>query len=335
MGVNMQLHQKNQSKLLRRTAADRCAYCGTPIEWFDRYDTRRIPLTPEVPARRVPARFQWYVNRGLAYPGLDPRAGGYCRLPHPAVCPAVEHTGLPRELADVVKMLAVRMQARIDRGEFIPAPVPSSEEEISEPDPDSSDTPDSTRHIMQYSTVLRLAPGRIEDVQCTAAVDDGQRCPNMIFDVDEGSWQQVDVPYAPGREGQLLLSRTEGRMWVWALKPTDFLAVSRWLNQRCAEHDGLDVAPDFGPREWVDFHPLRHSDFVVTERPEGYDPPALPAELTVHDGPGPRQQCAASGCSNATVARVEEGWLCWKCQRAASRRARTHRRWQSGANPAS
>ncbi|WP_226652260.1 DUF6083 domain-containing protein [Streptomyces hydrogenans] len=65
----MHLHRSNQTRLLRRLAADRCKYCDTPIEWFERYDSLRIPLSPEFPAGPVPQRMQWHLAKGVAYPG--------------------------------------------------------------------------------------------------------------------------------------------------------------------------------------------------------------------------------------------------------------------------
>ncbi|MFH8371417.1 DUF6083 domain-containing protein [Streptomyces sp. NPDC018031] len=328
--MSMRLHRSNQSKLLRSTAADRCVYCGTPIEWFDRFDNQRIPLTPEVPALRVPERFRWHVHKGVAYAGTDPRARAYCRLPHPAVCPALDHEGLPPELADVVMRLGVRMHTRIARGDFVPALLPVAEEQVSEPEPEDADPPEGTRHIIAYSNILRLGPCRIEDIQCIATAEDGQRCPNEILVLEDGIWEQMDIPYAPGREGQALLSRSDGKMWVWSLK-VDYATVTRWLKQRCTSHDPqASTAPDDRPHEWVAFHPLRHADYIVTERPDGYDLPP-PDGITVHDGPTKRQQCAAPACFNATVSPVAEGWLCWRCAKVAKQRQRTHRRWQGAS----
>ncbi|MFD7921004.1 DUF6083 domain-containing protein [Streptomyces sp. NPDC059740] len=333
--MSMRLHQANASTLLRRTGADHCAYCGTPVEWFDRYDTQRIPLTVEVPSRHVPVRFRWHVDKGIAYPGEDARAGGHCRLPHPTVCPALDHTDLPEELVDVVRRLAVRMRARVARGEFTPQPPPEQQPPAQPAAARSGDAgaaaADRVRHTLHYSTVLLLAPCRIEDVRCVAALEDGERCPEPIFAVEEGAWERVDVPYAPGREGQTILSRTGGTMWVWSLRAAGFTTVSRWWKQRCTSHDDVAGSPDQCPREWVEFHPLRHSEHIVTDRPQGYDLPPAPADdLTVFDGPRERTRCAESGCSNATVAPVPADWRCWQCVRQARRRAAVHRRRQNG-----
>ena len=327
--MSMRLHSANQSKLLRSTGGDRCKYCGVPMEWFDRYDARRIPLTPEVPARLVPASYRWHVNCGVAYPGADPRTGLYCRLQHQTVCPALDHPDLPSELESVVTAFGVRMRNAIERGEFVPTAAPRAEDEVREPDPDTAParSRDAARHTIAYSGILRLAPTRLEDVQCIAALEDGARCPNGILDIDEGTWEQVDVPYAPGREGRMILNSSGGKMWVWALKG-EFLVVNRWLRQRCGDHEPqYSTAPDHAPREWVDFHPLRHADFLVAQRPEGYDPPPPPADLTVHDGPRARTRCASEGCYNSSVADVPKGWMCWRCAAVAKRRARTHRKW--------
>ncbi|WP_432038692.1 DUF6083 domain-containing protein [Streptomyces cucumeris] len=325
--MNMWLHRANQTSMLRSTGADRCKYCGIRVDWFDRYDTKRIPLTPEIPAKRVPDRFQWHVDKGVAYPGADQRAGGYCRLPHPAVCPAVEHHDMPEELADIVMRLGVRMHNSIARGEFVPAAVPEAEEEISEPDPEDSQDSDGTRHTISYHGALRLAPCQLEDIQCIAALEDGERCPNGILDVDEGRWEQIGVPYAPGRAGRMILSQSDGKMWVWSLTG-DFTTVLRWFKQRCGDHYQHSTVPDHGPRELTEFHVLRHADFIVTQRPEGYDPPPTPESFTIHEGPRKPQRCVGPGCFNSTVSPVAEEWLCWQCARTAKRRERVHRRWQ-------
>jgi hypothetical protein len=329
--MSMRLHGSNESKLLRSTGGARCAYCGVWVEWFDRYDARRIPLSPEVPARLVPEPYRWHVNRGIAYPGADPRTGSYCRIQHPAVCPALDHPDLPEELAGVVKALAVRMRTAIDRDGFVPVLPPRAEDEVTEPEPDRPvQEQDTTRHTISYSGLLRLGPGRLEDIQCIAALEDGTRCPNTILDIDEGTWEEINIPPAPGREGRTLWQASDGKMWVWTLTG-NFTVVTRWLRQRCADHEPqFSTAPDHAPREWVEFHPLRHSEHVVTQRPEGYDPPRPPEDLPVHDGPRTRTRCAGEGCHNASVADVPEGWLCWRCAAAAKRRSRTHRRLGQG-----
>ncbi|MGW7521854.1 DUF6083 domain-containing protein [Streptomyces sp. NPDC054796] len=325
----MRLDASSHSKLLRRKAAGECRYCGVRVEWFDRFDRTRIPLTTEVPRSQVPERFRWYVDAGVAYPGNDPGGSRYCRIPHPAVCPALEHEGLPEEMADVVARLAVRMRIRIDKGEFVPALPPQEEEAaaVSEPAPEQKQTLPDQRHIVRYFSYLRLAPGRIEDLRCVAE-EDGARCPDGVFSADQGRWEQMEMPHVPGRSGQMLLTQTGGAMWVWSLEGLDWGTVSRWLGQRCPAHADGSSAPDHSASEWEPFHPQRHADFVLAERPEGYDPPRAPEGITVHDGPRTTTVCAQDGCFNSTVATVHEGWLCWRCSKRAQRRARTHSRWQ-------
>lgn len=134
MSLQMRLHQSNQSRLLRRDGVGPCTFCGNPVEWFDQYNAKRIPLTPEFPARRVPARYRWHLSGGVAYPGTE-RFSEYCRVPHPAVCPAVEHEALPRQLDEVRRVLAVRMRERIEQGLFTPYVETPSEKQVREPDP--------------------------------------------------------------------------------------------------------------------------------------------------------------------------------------------------------
>ncbi|MER6106376.1 DUF6083 domain-containing protein [Streptomyces sp. NPDC001832] len=318
----MHLHRSNQTKVLRRKAASTCKYCGTPIEWFDRYDALSIPLTPELPSRRIPTVMRWHVNKGVAYPGTDPDSG-YCRIPHPAVCPAVDHPDLPTELQEVVRVLAVRMRALIDRGEFIPYVESPSEEEVSEPDPEEAE---STRHVLSYYGSLRIAPCEIDQIQCLATDHKTQqRCENGIFDLDEGQWDVVDVPYAAGRQGQSILTLTGGRMWVWTIM--DFSVLRRWWVQRCHDHYE-SPQPDHVKNELILFDPLRHGDFILTEKPEGYERPKPEGGVVVHDGPGTRTTCAVPDCSNATLTNVPEGWLCWRCDELERRRRLVHRRWQ-------
>ncbi|GGT87464.1 DUF6083 domain-containing protein [Streptomyces violascens] len=321
----MRLHRDNQSKLLRGEAAARCKYCGTPIEWFDRHDSGRIPLTPELPARRVPDRFRWHVNVGVAYRGT-PADSGYCRIPHTAVCPAVEHTGLPPDIDSIVQMLAVRMRSRIEKGEFAPALVEPTEPAA----PAAAKVPEvPVRHVLRHHTNLQLAPGAIEEVRCIVTEGPAdERCPNMIFDLGEGCWERVDVPYAAGRAGQMVLNSSGGLMWVWSVP--EFMHVRRWWKQCCPAHEDVVVADHMGT-EWVPFETWRHGEYIVTEQPTGYERPA--EEFPIHEGPRELWRCAEPGCFNSSVHARPEGWLCWKCAQARERRTRTHRRWQNPASP--
>ncbi|WP_405858450.1 DUF6083 domain-containing protein [Streptomyces sp. NBC_00090] len=321
--MSLFLHRSNQTKLLRRTAVDRCKYCGTPIEWYERYDSLRIPLSPEFPARPVPPKMRWHLNRGIAYPGEDPYTK-YCRIPHPAVCPAVDHHDLPPELEDVVTRLAVRMRGRIERGEFTPYIEPVEEEEVAGPDPEEVE---EIRHVISYYGTLRIAPCEIHELRCIATESTtGQRCENGVFDLDEGKWEEVEVPHAPGRQGQQILSTTGGRMWAWAVH--DFNYLRRWWKQHCVDHYGSS-APDHVKFELVQFHPLIHGDYILTRRPEGYERTPTGREIVIHDGPtGEHTVCATDGCWHSTFGSQPEGWLCWNCDRAEKRRARVHRQWQ-------
>ncbi|MCL7430153.1 DUF6083 domain-containing protein [Streptomyces sp. YS415] len=325
MTRNLHLHRSNYSKLLRRDGSTRCKFCGTPIEFFDRYDGTRIPLTPEFPSRAIPERMRWYLHRGVAYPGSD---GQYCRMPHPAVCPAVKHADLPDKVAEIVKVLAVRMRQAIESGEFTPYDEAATETDVESPEPEEAE---DIRHIVAYHGTLRIGPCAIEDLQCIA-VDfrTGERCDNGVYDVDEGEWQQVDIDttHVAGRAGQMVLDRTQGRVWAWHVN--DWQIARRWWTQRCPEHIN-STQPDAVDNEFVPFHPVRHDDYILDSRPLGYERQKTEEVIVVHDGPrGGRTRCAT--CTNSTVATVPEGWLCWQCEKAARRRTRVHRRW-TGQGP--
>ncbi|MEU9298506.1 DUF6083 domain-containing protein [Streptomyces sp. NPDC048266] len=316
----MHLHRSNGTTLLRRDAVDRCNHCGTPIEWFDRFDDKRIPLSPEVPARPVPAPMRWHVARGVAYPGADPHTG-QCRISHPAICPALEHTDLPPQIQDLVNMLAVRMRQRIDQGLLLPAEErPAAKPQASRPEPSVS-----SRHVISLHTTLRIAPCTVNDVRCTALDYEGERCENGLFDLNEGKWEEIDVPHSPGRHGQRLQSETGGRMWVWSLY--EFSHALRWGRQLCADHDGGPVLSQ-AENELVPFSPFTHGEFILARRPAGYDRPPAAQDLGIHAGPKNHTVCAEPGCSNASARAEQPGWLCWKCNRVAKQRARIHRQWQ-------
>ncbi|MGW9120237.1 DUF6083 domain-containing protein [Streptomyces sp. NPDC055663] len=321
--MSIHLHRSNRTKVLRRTATSLCKYCGTPVEWFERHDGLRIPLTCEFPASRIPVRMRWYIDRGVAYPGTD-ASSGYCRIPHPAICPAVDHPDLPSDLQDVVRRLAVRMRASIESGDFIPFVETVTEEEVESPGPEQVQP---TRHVIDCHGSLRIGPCAIEELQCIARDTlTGQRCETGICDFSEGRWELTDInqQQATGRLGQQVLEITGGSIWVWHL--TDFNVVRRWWAQRCHEHFNTDD-PDHVANEFVPFHPLRHDAHVLTERPTGYDPQSNGEKrIFIHDGPEQRTECASPSCSNATILSPQEGWLCWRCEELQRRRQRIHQR---------
>lgn len=250
----------------------------------------------------------------------------YCRLAHTTICPALNHDDLDAELQPLVTRLGVRMQKNIDAGQFAPRPVESqAAAEVAEPEPQNAAPAGQERHTMRYVSSLRLAPGRIEDLQCIATTQYGRRCSNFIYAADEGFWEHVEIPHAPGREGELILNATGGMMWVWTLAPLDFGAGTRWTKQRCEVHAD-SPAPDYGPREWVNFHPVKHGSFIVGEKPQGY-PEKESLQVPIHMGPK-TTACDTAGCHNSTVMAVPEGWLCWQCVRRTNRRAAVRSRWQ-------
>ncbi|MER5747122.1 DUF6083 domain-containing protein [Streptomyces sp. NPDC002225] len=323
--MSMHLHRSNQTKVLRSAAVSRCKYCGVPVEWFDRHDGMRIPLTCEFPTRCIPARMRWHVDRGVAYPGHD-TSSQYCRIPHPAVCPATDHPDLPPPLQDVVRRLAIRMRTGIDNGTFIPPPVETETETDAEsPGPDQVQ---HVRHVINCHGSLRIGPGPIEELQCIARDSHTeQRCENGICDLTEGRWEltSINPDHATGRQGQQILDLTGGSIWAWHL--TDFTVVRRWWAQRCHAHFGTDE-PDHVANEFVPFHPLRHDAHVLTQRPDGYDLPGVSdGRHDIRCGPEERVKCATPTCSNSTVTSPHKGWLCWQCEKLQQRRERTHRRW--------
>ncbi|MEU7179897.1 MULTISPECIES: DUF6083 domain-containing protein [Streptomyces] len=331
--MSIHLHRSNTTRLLRSKAQGVCAYCSCPVEWFDRYDERRIPLMPgEFPLKHIPPRYRWYVDGGVAYAGTL-RGYRYCRLAHTAICPALDHDDLDEILRPLVTKLGARMQNKINAGEFTPRAVESHDPgAVAEPEPANAARAGQVRHTIRYANTLRLAPGRIEDLQCTATADDEERCTETVYSLSslaDGHWVRTEIPYAAGREGEQILNVTGGMMWVWSLDSVDFQAVKRWLTQRCDLHAGTS-APDHSPREWVGFDPVRHAAFILGHKPEGYPEPgpAVPDVRVYHE---PRKtRCAGVGCSNGTTATVPDGWLCDACERRRKRRADVHARWQKG-----
>ncbi|MFF6859881.1 DUF6083 domain-containing protein [Streptomyces bacillaris] len=324
--MSMYLHRSSQTRTLRESGSSRCKYCNTPVEWYERYDALKIPLTTEFPSRRIPEKMRWHVERGIAYPGTD-ASSGYCRIPHPAICPAVDHPDLPPDIQDLVRLLAVRMRTAIERGEFTPYVEPVVQKKAAPAEPE---TARPIRHVIAHNGTLRIGPCAIEDLQCIARnTETGQRCGNPVHDLNEGRWEQVpiDEKQATGRLGQMVLNLTGGTMWAWVL--ADFRIAVRWWKQRCDEHHH-SPQPDHVERELEPFHPLRHDAFVLTERPTGYDlVPDDDGTVVVHYGPPARTTCAGPSCSNTSVLTYPDPWLCWQCEKRERKRRETHRRWVS------
>lgn len=326
--MSMYLHRSTKTTVLRRAGASRCKYCNTPVEWFERYDALKIPLTNEFPSRRVPAKMRWHIERGIAYPGTDAYSG-YCRIPHPAICPAVDHPDLPPDIQDLVRVLAVRMRTAIEKGEFTPYVEPVAQEEVEHPEPEQAQ---QVRHVIAYGGTLRIGPCAIEGLRCIARDSQtGQRCESAVCDLSEGRWETVsiDEKQATGRQGQMVLNLTGGTIWAWQV--ADFSIAVRWWRQHCPEHHN-SPQPDHVQNEIIPFHPLRHDAYVLTERPADYD--LTPDDrVVIHHGPTTRTTCASPSCSNTTVLTHPTGWLCWQCEKQERRRRRTHQRW--GQNPES
>lgn len=341
LGEHMRIFRYSASRMPLRNSSDRCSWCGNAVIWHDTFEKTRVPLIPgEFPAAWVPPRYHWHLNNGVAYLGADPSEYGRCRLKHSTFCPALPHDDLDPAMWEIVAKLRARMDKRIEEGSFTPAPIrPRSEAEVAEPDPADAAPPGSTRHCLYYHGVLRIAPGLITNLQCVATTHEDERCPNTVFDPNEGAWEQVDIPEAPGRAHQMILTATGGQMWVWTLdQAPGFQYISRWLRQCCPEHAEPGTRMDAAPLELVTFDPLRHGDFILATPPKGtgpvrHEPTPVLAGSQREDEEEKRWKCAGPGCRNTTVREEQTGWLCYQCARRAKRRRATHAKWQTGTEP--
>jgi hypothetical protein len=155
------------SSMLGRDRQDRCRWCGNRVEWFETFERSRVPLIPvEFPAARVPVRYRWRVDQGIAYLGSDQ---GLCRIKHSSVCPMLEHDTLDPAMVTVVDSLRRNMRKLIDRGLFVPQPPPPERTEIDQPDPGAVQK-GSTRHVIEHCGDLRVLPGSILEFTCVAGV---------------------------------------------------------------------------------------------------------------------------------------------------------------------
>ncbi|MFJ9931342.1 DUF6083 domain-containing protein [Streptomyces misionensis] len=323
---NMWLHKSNRSTSLPGNNLVRCRYCGLRMQYFDRWDHGRIPMVPKMlPSAAVPVPMRWNVMSGIALPGDD--GAGRCFVPHPAFCPAVKHENADLRLAEARAVFRRRMERRIAEEGFIPDLPPAGEEDVAE---QHIEPVEGRRHIVAYARLLWLAPGRIDTIQCVAlARTTGERCKNTISQ-DEGVWEEVEIPYPPGRAGQQVLWAGT-TMWAYALHALHTDEFNRWMRQRCMQHaPGGNAAPDAVSSQWVRFDALRHEEFILRERPANAQQVLLDRRLDrIATGPE-RTECATSDCRNGTVSKVPKGWACWKCARTVKRRTRTHRKWISG-----
>ncbi|MFD4370610.1 DUF6083 domain-containing protein [Streptomyces sp. NPDC058486] len=324
---HLRIHKNSASKTLRREAVERCRYCHHPIDWYQRYDNDAwIPLLlGEFPAHRLHPRLHWSVFNGVAHSGDDGTTR--CRIPHPAVCPALQHDDDLTELEGLRRSYAVTTRGWIDEGVFVPAQRQVSEEEITEQFIEGVGV---IRHTVSYASVLLLAPTTVDELRCIArAATTGGRCQRTVFDTGrpEGHWDEVHIPVPSGRAGQATLWDGQ-RMWIYSLDALYPLEWKRWRSQRCTDHAETS-APSVGKEEWLPFHALRHDDFIVRDRP---------ADLYTRDrgiGLGgslfqPKVgQYRCASCTNRSYEPQSKDWLCWECAPVAARRARTHAKWQS------
>ncbi|WP_318275331.1 DUF6083 domain-containing protein [Streptomyces pharetrae] len=317
----MRVHQSSPSTLLRRDALTRCRYCCELMEYFDRHDHGRIPMVPKAfRSARFPVQMRWHILRGIALPGDGGES--HCYVPHPAFCAAVDHPESSGELAQARAVFRRRFEERVAQG-FIPDLRPADEDEVAE---QHVEPVEGVRHVIAYASVLWLAPGKIDDIQCVArAWTTGERCGNAVSH-GEGTWTEIEIPYTPGRAGQEVLW-SGSTMWVYALHtlyPEEF---RRWMRQRCSQHTGAMV-DEVLPPQWIPFRPLAHDEFILRERPtQSERPAAVDRGIAAIALEPERTECASPDCRNGSVAKVPKGWLCYKCARVREHRERTHRKW--------
>lgn len=217
MPRNMRVWGSNASQELRANAQAQCVYCGHPMEYFDRFDGGRIPmLTVELPSARLPERYRWHIQGGVAYRG----DGGLdrCRLPHPVVCPTAEHQDDDEDLNDVRRRLGVATRNAINAGLFTPRVQGTDETEVAEQHIKIEDG--AQRHVVRHATSLWLAPTTVDALRCVAraAGTTDERCDTAVLagQPGEGGWEEVDIPTPRGREGQRVLAAGD-TMWVWTV----------------------------------------------------------------------------------------------------------------------
>ncbi|WP_407842110.1 DUF6083 domain-containing protein (plasmid) [Streptomyces sp. DSM 116496] len=315
----MRIDSFTPTKGLRSNNVDRCRYCNHLVEYYDRVDGGRIPLVPrEFPSASVPLRCRWHVNGGVASVGDRGRA--YCYIAHPTLCPGVQHEDADDpQLADARRAMAVRTQRAISRGLFA-APLRITEDEVTFV-PVEAETERGIRHVLTYSSVLWIGPAEIDRVRCVAHVSTSrERCKKTVFDDGsfQGSWEQVEIPVPAGRAAQESLWAGQ-MMWAFSINGLDYHGYRRWLSQRCTVHwEG--TAHDAVAPQWERFSIFRDEGHIIYERPAQADSQDAPAAAPV-------PVCASDGCTHTTVRTVEEGWLCWQCERKQKRRRRTHKRW--------
>ncbi|MFF1404970.1 DUF6083 domain-containing protein [Streptomyces sp. NPDC058294] len=318
----MRLHQSSPSKLLRRDAIAQCRYCGEWMEYFDRHDHGRIPMVPKaLPSDRFPVQMRWQILRGIALPGDGGES--YCYVPHPAFCAAVDHPESSHELTQARAMFRMRFEKRVKQG-FIPDLRPLDEDEVAE---QHVQPVEGLRHVIAYASLLWLAPGKVEDVQCVArAWSTGERCSNAVSH-DEGEWTEIEIPYTPGRAGQEVLW-SGSTMWVYALHTLYLDEFRRWMQQRCIHHARGAGIEEVLPPQWVRFRPLVHDEFILRERPAHVELPTMTDTGIAGIFLEPeRTVCATPDCHNGSVAKVPKDWLCYKCEPIRKKRERIHRQW--------
>lgn len=222
--------------------------------------------------------------------------------------------------------MALRTRSWINEGSFTPQlPSAVSEGAVFEQHLPVSEGP---RHVVRHVTGLWLAATVVDSIQCVArVVDEDRRCQNRVLSdqADDGRWVQTEISAGPGRAGQRAFWDGDG-IWIWQLDPLHADGVARWQSQRCTSH-WPGTTPDAVPAEWVHLEPVWHSEHFVRVRPP--DPRKLARSggaLLDMVSTGPKRViCATPDCRNGTVVLVEEGWLCYRCERRAKKRERTHR----------
>ncbi|MFF4950564.1 DUF6083 domain-containing protein [Streptomyces chattanoogensis] len=327
----MRVHRSSASTALRWDARVRCRYCGHQMEYFDRFDGGRIPMMPhQFRSVSIPERLRWSVDNGVAYIGDSGRL--LCWVPHPAVCPMVEHEDDDPELEQARMAHLLWTRRWIESEEFTPE-LHESTVEADVADQHVELEAGAVRHVVRYASWTWLGPDAVDRIQCVArAASTGARCQNRVLSSDtyEGGWEQTEVPVPPGRAGQESLWAGM-EMWVYQLHMLEPHEFKRWIRQRCTDHaPGASSVPDAIAPQWVSFDAWRHSDFILFERPH-WEPDLKRQEHLLLSRLEPAQKptnCAAAGCRNGTIMPVAAGWLCWQCAKKEQRRRGVHRRWQ-------
>lgn len=245
------------SRLLRCAQRGHCRECGNTVEWYARSNDRPVRLHPgELPTIRVPAELRWHVSSGIAYPAGD--GGGWCRLAHAVLCPALDVTLPPASgLSGLRRALALRARRLIDSGAFTPPVTPNR------PVP-TSDVCQPERPIVQLFYVRYLAANPVDEIRCVVRTRHRNRCTERMLTLDSptGVWRLVP---ATVEEGQLALPAQV--MAMYDLTALSYSEQLRWRMQRCSVHAAASAVADLAVADWEPFDPLLHQAHIHSRLP--------------------------------------------------------------------